>query len=194
MSDKSGEHSLIKNLRRGDAYSFDEIFKIYNKKVYAFALKNLRNKQDAEGLVQDVFYNLWKDKSRLAEINNLDAWIFKISYNIIRKHFRRLARENQHLQQFSDIQSENENSSATDIEFEDLLLKAEDIIERLPNRQKTVFLLSNREGLSNNEISQKLNITKKTVENHLTKARHFIKRTLVDERLISVLFFWITIR
>ena len=194
MVAENNEHKLIRDIIKGDAHSFDKIFNKYNAKVYAFSLRNLKNKEDAEGVVQDVFLSLWKDRARLREIRNLEAWIFTICFNTIRKHFRKLIREKNHLQQFTESALRDDNSTATEIEYNDLLEKAEKIIDQLPGHQKTIFLLSKREGLSNAEISNKLNITKKTVENHLTKAKSFIKKSLVDKGLLSLLFFWLFIK
>ncbi|HAZ03800.1 MAG: hypothetical protein A2W90_17775 [Bacteroidetes bacterium GWF2_42_66] len=194
MPIENNEHSLIRNLVKGDALSFDQIFSKYNKKVYAFSLRNLKNKEDAESIVQDVFVNLWTDREKLKEIKNLDAWIFMICFNTIRKHFRQLMREKKHLEKFAAYSLEDDNSTVTETEYNDLLEKAEKIIDWLPDRQKTIFLLSKKEGLSNDEISARLNITKKTVENYLTNAKSFIKKALVDEGLLSLLFYWLFIK
>ena len=59
------------------------------------------------------------------------------------------------------------------------------LIETLPPRQKTVFLLSKKDGLSNSDISSKLNITKNTVENHLVRAKAILKKSLVNDYLNS---------
>jgi len=50
-----------------------KIFQGYNEKVYAFSLKNLKNKEDAEGVVQEVFFSLWEEKSKLQDVRNLNA-------------------------------------------------------------------------------------------------------------------------
>ncbi len=194
MSVGNSEHKLIQGLIKGDAQSFDIIFDKYNKKVYAFSLRNLKNKEDAEGVVQEVFVSLWQNRSKLQELKNLEAWIFTVCFNTIRKHFRKLMRERKHLQILADSFLREDNSTATEIEYNDLIEKAEKIIEQLPNRQKDIYLLSKREGLSNAEISIKMNISKKTVENHLTRAKSFIKSALVDEGLLSLLFFWLFIK
>ncbi len=194
MPTANEDHKLIQRLVKGDAYSFDQIFSKYNKKVYAFSFRNLKNKEDAEGVVQEVFANLWKDRAKLEEIRNLDAWIFTICFNTIKKHFRQLMREKRHLREFAAYSLEDDHTTVTEVEYNDLLEKAEKIIERLPLRQKTIFLLSKKEGLSNEEISVKLNITKKTVENHLTNAKSLIRKALIDEGLLSLLFFWLFIK
>lgn len=194
MPVENNEHSLIRNLVKGDALSFDQIFSKYNTKVYAFAIRNLKNKEDAESVVQEVFVNLWTKRGKLKEIENLDAWIFMIVFNTIRKHFRQLMREKKHLEKFAAYSLKDDNTTVTETEYNDLLEKAEKIIDRLPERQRTIFILSKKEGLSNDEISAKLNITKKTVENYLTNAKSTVKKAMVDEGLLSLLFFWLFIK
>jgi RNA polymerase sigma-70 factor (ECF subfamily) len=187
------EHILIKQLIRGDASAFDKIYDRYNERVYAFSLSNLRNREDAEGVVQEVFLNLWKDRIKLKEIRNLDAWLFTISFNIIRKRFRKLAREKKVLSQLGNQELED-TTSLTETEYNDLLDKAEEIIQKLPPRQKNIYVLSKKSGLSNREISEKLHISKKTVENNLSKAKAFLKKAFVDESLLTIMFFWLFLR
>lgn len=194
MQELIGEHRLVQKLIKGDASAFDVIFEKYNKKVYSFSIKNLKNRQDAEGVVQEVFYCLWKERAKLKVVKSLDAWIFTISFNIIRKHFRKLARERKTLNNISEITSLYDSSSATEVEYSDMLEKAEKIIERLPHRQKTIYILSKKEGLSNTEISTRLNITNKTVENYLSKAKATLKTAFVNEQLLPLFFFWLFLK
>jgi len=195
MSEGLNEHLLIRNLINEDAASFDEIFRRYNERVYSFALRNLKNKADAEGVVQDVFLSLWKDRDKLKELNSLDAWIFTVTFNTIRKVFRKLSREQTHLANYAETSQSSDTSTVTEVEYNDLMEKVEKIIDKLPSRQKTIFILSKREGLSNSEIAKKLGITQKTVENQLSRTKAIINKALVDERLLTtLLFFWLFIR
>jgi len=174
----------LRKVQEGDVSSFEEVYHIFSKRVYAFSLKYLRNKEDAEGVVQEVFIKLWVARNRLSEIENLEAWLFTVCFNIIRKHFKRIASEKKRIQNLTEIELSDDNSGMAEIEYNDLIQKAEIMIDKLPARQKAVYLLSKNEGLSNSEIALKLKITKKTVENHLFKARVTIRNTLVLEGLI----------
>lgn len=167
-----------------DDSSFVEVYHRFSKRVYAFSLKYLRNQEDAEGVVQEVFIKLWTIRYRLGEIENLEGWIFTVCFNIIRKHFKRMASEKKYIQSFTQKDFSADNSSMAEIEYNDLIKKAESIIDKLPDRQKEVYYLSKKEGLSNSDIAHKLKITKKTVENHLFKAKVFIRNTLIDEGIL----------
>jgi len=188
------EHITVRDLINGDVLSFDKIFRKYNRKVYAFSLRSLKSREDAECVVQDVFVSLWTDRHKLKEVKDLDAWIFTICFNTIHKHFRKLMREKKHLQEFAAYSPDEGITKGTEAEYNDLLEKAEEIIGRLPERQKTIFLLSKKEGLSNEEISMQLNIAKKTVENYLTSAKSFIRKALADEGILSLFFYWLFIK
>lgn len=181
---------LVNRLSKGDAFAFDELFNRYNTKVYSFSLRNLRNKEDARCVVQEVFLNLWKDHRKLKEIDNLDAWVFSISFNIIKKHLRRTAVENNFKKQLEASDELQDNSSVTEVEYRDMLSLAAKIIERLTPRKKEIFLLSRNEGLSNSEIAGKLNISEKSVRNHLSGAKAFLKKALIKEGLLRSLIFW----
>ena len=180
---------ILKKLNEGDPAAFDLIFEKYYRRVYAFSLHNFRNKQDAEGAVQDVFYNLWKDRSKLKELKDIESWIFSICLNIIRKHFRKLAVAKKHLSSFTHEYLESDNSTITEVEYNDLLEKTEQIIEKLPHRQKTIFLLSRKEAMSNLEISEKLNISVRTIDNQMSKAKAFVRKALIDGSILSLLYF-----
>ena len=82
-----------------------------------------------------------------------------------------------------------DNSTNLDIEYNNLLETANSIIEKMPSRQKNIFLLSINELLTNDEIAQQLDISKKTVENYLAKAKTSLKKSLSDAHILSVLFF-----
>lgn len=191
MPNKDNENTLIQNLIRGDASSFDGIYKQYYNKVYSFSYRYLQNTQDAEGVVQEVFISLWNNRDKLREVRNLNAWLFTVTFNQIRKIFRNMAIEKRKMKTYAMSSLFDDSSTVSAIEFNDLMEKAEDIIERLPHRQKTVLLLNLKDGLSSNEISRKLKITKRTVENHLSSARAFLKKVFKKEHLIPLIIYWL---
>ena len=183
------EKNILKRFKEGDPDAFDQIFEKYYRKVYAFSLSNFRNKEDAEEAVQDVFYNLWKDRDKLKELKDLEAWIFSLCLNIIRKHFRKLAIEKKHLKVFTESSQDSNYSTDTEVEYRNLLEKTEKIIEKLPPRQKTIFQLSRKESMSNLEISTKLKISVRTVDNQLSRANSFVRKALIDGSILSLLYF-----
>ena len=180
---------IIKNLKEGDVLSFDNIFKKYNKKVYYFALSYLKNKEEAEDIVQEVFMNLWRYRDQINEYYVFSKYLFKITYNSTCKKFRKQASDKKQMEEVMRNFIFEDNSTNLDIEYNNLLEIANSLIEKLPSRQRNIFLLSINEQLTNEQIAQQLNISKKTVGNYLAKAKTSLKKSLSDGRLLAVLFF-----
>jgi RNA polymerase sigma-70 factor (ECF subfamily) len=65
------------------------------------------------------------------------------------------------------------------------------LIDKLPSRQKSVFILSLKDQLTNEQIAQKLKISIKTVENYLATAKTSLRKSLSDGRILSLLFLWL---
>jgi RNA polymerase sigma-70 factor (family 1) len=194
MTHYHADKLIIKNLREGDVLSFDNIFKKYNKKVYYFALSYLKNKEEAEDVVQEVFMNLWKYRDKINEYYVFSKYLFKITYNETCKKFRKQASGKKQLEEVMQNFTIEDNSTNLDIEYNNLLETANVLIEKLPSRQKNIFLLSIKEQLTNEQIAQQLNISKKTVENYLAKAKTSLKKSLSDRRLLAVFFFSLFIK
>lgn len=180
---------IIKNLKEGDVLSFDNIFKKYNKKIYYFALSYLKNKEEAEDVVQEVFMNLWKCRDQINEYYVFSKYLFKITYNATLKKFRKQASDEKQMEEVMRNFIFEDNSTNLDIEYNNLLESANSLIEKMPSRQKNIFLLSINEQLNNEQIAQQLNISKKTVENYLAMAKTSLRKSLSDGRILSVLFF-----
>lgn len=180
MSRPDHENVLIRKLIGGDACAFEEIYREYNRKIYVFSFRYLKNREDAEGVVQEVFLELWKNCRKLRQDSDINAWLFTVTFNNIRKRFRSLSREKKYMMDYESgaIPPENEIS---EIEFNDLLDQANHILERLPPQQKKIFLLRKDKGQTSSEIADQLNLSKKTVENHLNRARMFLRKALEEE-------------
>lgn len=188
MSSKQIDKKLIQDLIKGDPFAFDEIYKLYSKKIYLLSLSYLKNKQDAEGVVQEVFLNLWRKRHDTKDQFSFDSYLFTITYNTIRNRFRKLSRDRNHQEVYGTTISLEDYSTSTEIEYKNMMEQAEIAINRLPERQKAVYFLNMREGLTTEEISKRLGISKRTVENHLHRAKTYLKKALSDNRLISILY------
>ncbi len=184
MVSPNDDKKLLKHLREGDILAFEELYEKYNKKIFVFSLRYLKNKEDSEGIVQEVFLTLWLNCKKLHKNSNLNAWIYTVTFNAIRKRFRKLTTEKRHIENHS-ASMESANDEISGIEYQDVLEKATLLIEKLPPQQKRVFLLRLERGLSSSEIAEELNISKKTIENHLNRARGYLKKEMIKKKGFS---------
>lgn len=182
------EKGIIKKLREGDVLSFDTVYEKYHKRIYYFALGYLKNKEEAEEVLQEVFLSLWRSRGQIKEYYVFSHYLFRITFNAIHKSFRKQASERKHIDTIIKEFVPEDDSTNMDVEYNSLIDAANRIIEKLPTRQKSIFQMSVNENLTNEQIAKKLKISKKTVDNLLSNARAFIKKSLIDGRLISGLF------
>jgi RNA polymerase sigma-70 factor (family 1) len=185
---------IINKLKDGDVLSFDNIFRKYNKKVYYFALSYLKNKEEAEDVVQEVFMNLWRHRDQINEYYVFSKYLFKIAYNATCKKFREQASDQKRIEVALRNIFIEDNSTILDIEYNNLIECANFHIEKLPRRQKNIFLLSINDQLTTEQIAKQLNISKKTVENYLAMAKTSIRKALFAAGLLSVIFFCLFLR
>ena len=183
------ESRWVAALKNGNALAFDELFRIYGKRLYHFSLGYLKSKTDAEEVVQEVFMKIWHNRSTLNPELSFNAYLFKIAYRHIAERFRKITQEKKYLH---DIASETlvfseEMDERTN--YQSLLELVERLIQKLPERQKEVIILRRIEGLSVADIAARLDISPKTVEHHITEALKNIKAGLDPESIAGLLFF-----
>ncbi len=181
------ESLLVLGLAKGNILAFNTLYKSYSGRLYRFALGYLKSEDEAEELVQEVFTIIWEKRKELKEELSFKSFLFTISFNIIRKHFRAKSYLTEYLA--SGLYDETDVRTSQKLVYDSLYQYINELVNRLPQRRKEVFVKSRFEGLSIKEIAEELNISHKTVENQLTDALKFIRVNLNKENLPVLLFF-----
>ena len=188
MKELDIDNELIEKLRIGDVEAFDHVYHRYAGKLYAFALKYLRSKEEAEELVQSVFLKVWENQKNIKKDTSFKSYLFTIAYNEICNLFRR----RKYYQNFFDksMIGNPEASVETEdqIEFKFVSEQVEQIISRLPEKQKTIFRKSRQEGMSTKKIADELGLSPGTVDNYISESLKFIRSNLKDNRFSILLF------
>jgi RNA polymerase sigma-70 factor (family 1) len=161
---------------------FNELFREHEHKLYVFVIKVLRSDAQAKDIVQEVFLKLWTIRDQLHEIENMDAFLYRLTENKVYDHLRAVAsREKTRLEFWNRIQhaGDNEPDLLETKEYHHLIQRA---IEQLPPQRKTIYLLSKHEGLRQQQIAQELQISPHTVRNQLAQAfrsiREYVRKNL----------------
>jgi RNA polymerase sigma-70 factor (family 1) len=179
---------LTEKLRKGDVEAFDQIYAKYSGKLYSFGLKYLKSIDEAEELVQNVFLKLWENRMGLKTELSFKSYLFTIAYNDMCKLFRKRAYQQKYI---NDILYENSNSSSENeerIDYKSVLEQVEQIINILPEKQRAIFLKSRKEGKSTKEIAEEVGLAAGTVDNYMSESLKFIRKRLLNESLLVVLF------
>lgn len=180
------EKRLIKDIRKGDAYAFNEIYNHYFSNVYSLSYKFLKSKELAQECTQLTFIKIWEGRDNL----NLDLifkrYLFTICKNCILKTIEKTARENKFKEKVMleyRYVSMEENST---VELETLAHQA---LEQLPPQRKLIFKLCKLEGQTYQEVALDLGISSGTVRDHMFKATKSIRRYLAIHRILVGYFF-----
>ncbi len=144
-------------------------------------------------MVQEVFLIIWKQRKELKTHLSFNSYLYTITYNAIRKHFRKKIREKKYLNKFLEDFDEKHNTTAISIEYNNLNELVNKAIDKLPEKRKLILWLSRYEELTNEEIAKQLHISKKTVENQIHQALKLIRNQLGKETLFTILFYFLFI-
>ncbi len=183
----TSESELVKALSNGDIKAFNELFQLYGQRMFRFANGYLKSVSDAEELVQDVFMKIWEKRANLKENLSFKAYIFTIAFNIIRKHFVKIALDNKYLEQL--VNDDTDLNTIQNIDYQSTKNLLDNLIEQLPPRRRDVFIKSRLEGLTVKEIAKELGTSPKTVENQLGEALKFIRSHMGKDDLGVLIFF-----
>lgn len=162
---------LLEKLSKGDEKAFDKVFITYFPRLRFFLCGILADENEAENIAQDIFYRLWQNRSKLIEIKNLNAYLFRFAKNAAINHLDRNILHRNFVEKFQ----ENDYSLHID-EADEILIANEmqqsinDTIDNMPPQRQEIFRMSRMEGMSNQEIAQKLSLSKRTVETHISAA------------------------
>jgi RNA polymerase sigma-70 factor (family 1) len=182
-----GDFELVERLQKEDVEAFDILYEKYSGKLYAFSLKYLKSTAEAEEIVQTVFLKIWEDHKNLKKESSFKSYLFTITYNDICKQFRK---RNYMLKFISDSVAENPLSSfeiEERIGYQSVLERVRQIINKLPEKQKTIFLKSREEGKTTKEIASELNLSPGTVDNYISDSLKFIRNRMLAENVILFL-------
>lgn len=175
---KNIDKGLIKAIKEGDHYSFEQIYYCYCKKVYLFACRYTGNVSEAEEIVQEVFCKIWEHRTNLDENQSFNGYILTITKNIIFNENRKKINFSKYAQNIVNYIQRNTNQTENQIIFENFRNIINNEIENFPPKRRQIFKLSRNDGLSYKEISKRLNISERTVETHLRLAIKSLKKVV----------------
>lgn len=177
MHPKSKPPILVSDLIQGKKEAYFNIYRLFYQELCIYAAKMIKNTEDAEDLVQDAVIKLWKKRDSLDVTLKLKAYLYRSVYNhaidYIKARQKDLSVRENMLLQAALINNTLEDEGRTE-----LLYEMNRIINNIPEKTKKVFIMSRDEGFSYKEIAERLNITTKGVEYHMTKAFKILEKEL----------------
>ena len=172
------ENELAARLAAGDEGAFVQLYHTYGNKIYSLALMYLKSVELAKDAVQEVFLKLWVRREKMGKVENLEAFVFIVGRNHIIDQLKgKLANPRMH-ETALDYLPDDLLLPHHRVDLKQLQKNIAEAIEKLPPQQKNIFRLSREEGLSHEQIAQRLGIGKETVKNHMVRALNTLRTWL----------------
>jgi len=188
------EQQYLVNLVQGDKKSFAALYELYHAKVYCYCFRFVRNMEVAQEITSDVFVKLWEKRKTIDVNRPLGGLLFKISKDFCLDYLRKVSRDRRRRNIFIEQYLESSLNTLEDQLFFDEGMKiAQKAIESLPPRCKEVFHLRYFSGLTLLQISEELEISPNTVQNHLQKGNRQVRAYLRShtDLVLGCLLIWV---
>ena len=161
------EPDYLRRLKQDDERAFDALFRHYSALVYRFAYSYLKSRPAAEEIVQECFIKIWEKREQLREDIPLKGYLFTTAHHAVLNELRR----DQHHQRLQgQVAAASPASVANEAEYQEMEALYLAALDRLPPKQREVFVLSRQQGLSYPEIAERQGVSVKTVEAHIMQA------------------------
>ena len=187
MNEKFKLEKTLKELSKDSELSLEELFRYYYPRLYDFSKSFLKLEQGIDDILQEVFIRIWQNRKNIKDPNTFNAYIFTITRNLLLNELRSRLNHKNLKDEIQKLSTAQEYSSIEQHDCNELENIVDKVIGELPKRQKEIFILSRSEGLSHKEIANKLQITTKTVEYHISLAIKSLKANLKGQGLMDLL-------
>lgn len=171
----------LEALRNGNHKAFETVFLAYYNQTKRLVYDYIKSEPDAEEIAEELFANLWINRRNIDTSKSFHSYLHTISRNAAINFLKHKYVQDAYLSHMRSV--EHSATSEEELIAKELGLLIDDVIERMPEQRKKIYQLSRNEGLSNAEIAERLNTTKRNVESQLSLALKEIRKA------ISLFFF-----
>lgn len=154
---------------------FADIFKKHEHRLYTLAHGITKSEQYAKDTIQEVFLKLWEQRQHLHDIQNIEAWLYRLTENKAIDFLRRAAADGRLRETIWNNLSQARNDTDEWMEAKEYNRIIQHAIDLLPPQRKRIYCLNKKEGLSYTQIAEELAISRHTVKNQLSAALQFIR-------------------
>lgn len=167
--------ALAREIKQGNHEAFEAFFNDHYDSLYRFLVSKNTPSEAAKDLIQKAFVYIWEHRQKIDPGKSLRAYIFRIAYT-------RMLNYHRDSQKFNTDEEVPEQQSAVTpedtVRANELHVAIEEAIEQMPEKRGTVFQLCFMEDLTYKEAAESLDVTRKTVENHMGLALKDMRQVL----------------
>jgi RNA polymerase sigma-70 factor (family 1) len=174
------EQEIIGAIREGNERIFEETFRKYYQSLCNYANSILKEMDEAEEVVQNLFLSIWEKRTDL-EINiSLKSYLYRAVHNHCLNRIKHLKVREEYQQYATNFYDASYESVSQTVMKNELETKIEEAIRKLPEQCRLIFTMSRFEELKYHEIAEQLELSPKTVENQIGKALKILRVELAE--------------
>lgn len=185
--DNHEEKNLLIRLKEGDHDAFEEIYHKYKDRLIGNLLQVLKSKEVVEEQVQELFLNIWKGRRRIDPDKPFKAYLFRIAANMAKNVMRRSYYDQRMRASLLPLDQRVYLHVEEILTSEENKLILNNLLDKLPPQRRRVFTMCKLEGMSYKEVSELLNISENTVNDHIRKANVTLQQFRIDPETIGLL-------
>ena len=179
---------LIEQLNASSMEAFSALYDKYSGMVFNFTRSILKDAAICEDITQSCFALMWSRRASISPDGNLPAWLYVVARNAVFKEVRRQVTASKYLDYLSN--NDNADSQENDLTERDtavIMSEAEAAIDALPESSRMIYKMRFIEGLSVHEISERLDISPKTVETQIARAKNAIRQRISELLMLAAI-------
>lgn len=185
------EKELFAQIAAGDEGAFRLLFDLYRERLFSFAWQLCHSAVDAEEVVQDIFLKIWEQRDKLAAIVFPRKYIYTMTRNRVLDLLTKIARNEQMIKEVWVQLSQSDNFTEQLLQAEESRKLIQVALSQLSEKKQTIFSLSRQEGLSHQEIADRMHLSVQTVKNIITEILKHIQLFLAQHTELLSIVFWI---
>jgi RNA polymerase sigma-70 factor (ECF subfamily) len=185
QNSRLNQHVSVEKIRQGDVCEFEQLFQTYYKRLCIYAGNIIGDSFDAEEIVCSMFARMWEKREQLHIHTSVEAYIVSSVYHDAINYLKHAEIEERYrekaqyqVKHLDLLNPEGYDTPLTDILAKELSEQIEKAIRSLPPQCREVFILHKLDGLSYDEVAEKLNVTVNTVRTQITRAMKKMKTAL----------------
>jgi RNA polymerase sigma-70 factor, ECF subfamily len=176
---------LLNQVKSGNTQAFESLFKSYYGALVGYGGTIVKDADEAEDIVQQVFISVWEKRSSIEIHTSFRAMLYKAVYNSCLNRIKHNEVKRSYAREIK--LSSSSSFSPADVQHKELQKKINDAIDQLPDQCAKIFKMSRFDYLKYQEIADKMGLSVKTVENQMGKALKLLRETMKDYLVLLIM-------
>ena len=171
---------LYTKIREGDIRAYETLFRRYYEPLCMYGNKITGNWDNAEDIVQDLFYTLWKERENMRIVWSVKSYLYGAVRNQSLQYLEHLNVRKQYYQKkvADEISESDPNDSPQKfLEYKELVQRIESVLGKLPQRRQDIFRMNRFEGKKYEQIAHEMSLSVKTIEAEMSKALKMLRKS-----------------